>query len=153
KTVLPGYIFEISDINEALDPINAGGNCGAVTYLGLNALEDSLGSSPGFSTQFGFIPHFMKENGKVIVGHALGRFEIGGFPYVFNQTRDGDIRIGAPDDFEIDERTLYYPTEEGYANFLETLYSLWNDEAPEFDRVDVMRMYKKALANARAKQK
>lgn len=146
RLTIPHYVFEVSDINEALDPVNGGGNCGAVTYMGLLSLEDRLGTVPGFYTQFGFMPHTEKEGGKVIVGHALGRFDMAGRSYVFNQTRDGDIRIGPAKDFDIDERTLYYPTDEGYGEFIRTLYEIYGDEAPSFDRDEVLKVFKKTLA-------
>ncbi len=145
RLVIPEYLFEISDVNEALDQTNAAGNCAVVSYLGLLVLEDKLGDVPGFSTQFGFNPHVVKPNGKVNVGHALGRFEIGGSPFIFNQSRDGAIRIGSPEEFEIHPAIEYYPTEEVYRNFLESIYGIWSEEAPEFDREDVLRRYKRTL--------
>lgn len=145
RLVLPRYIFEISDVNEALDPINRGGNCAAITYMGLVALEERLGGVPGFLTQFGFDPHVEKPCGAVIVGHALGRFEIGGLPYIFNQARDGTIRIGKPSEFKISDNTSYYPTEEGYRLFLDSLCNMRSDDAPAIVRDDVVEVYRRAL--------
>lgn len=130
----------------ALDPgVEGGGNCAPLTYLGLLALEERLGDTPGFFPQFEYNPHVLKANGSVVDGHARGRLDIGGGTLIFDYTRDGKITIGPPSDFEMFKSSAYYPIQEGYEAYMRELCALRKTYLPCFDRDEVLSIYKNLL--------